>query len=137
MVKSTEFLQARYLILAQLGISSEILSQAQISPLEKSHCRAVLNWLQNYQPASDASNLEKVRGYLEAFHHLLELEAWEAAKHVAFARPQEKPEIRLAWQLGSWGYYQEQQELHLKLLDKVDAATNATCLNSLGLVVSQ
>ena len=41
------------------GISSRIFA---------AHQRAVRNWLTRYQ--SKGSNLEKVRGYLEAFYHL-------------------------------------------------------------------
>ena len=44
---------------------------AHIRPrARKTHCRAIINWLSRYQPTPEATNLDQVKGYIEAFHHL-------------------------------------------------------------------
>ena len=72
------------LILAELGINSPYLSELPLNKLD--HYIAVINWLTDYKPRPDDSNLEKVLGYLEAFHHLCEVEAWEQASKILFIR---------------------------------------------------
>jgi hypothetical protein len=64
-------------MLANLGIDLAAPEFRELSPCKRAQYRAVKNWLTRYKPKSDASNLEKVRGYLEAFHHLCELKDWE------------------------------------------------------------
>lgn len=70
----TNLLPLGELILAKLGIDIANLA-ATISPRELDHYIAVENWLTDYEPKSDATNIEKVSGYLEAFYHFCEAEA--------------------------------------------------------------
>jgi tetratricopeptide (TPR) repeat protein len=73
----------------------------------------------------------KVRGYLEAFYHFYELEAWlEASKilSIHFGLPANKDLYR---QLNTWGYYQEQVELGKKMLGKLSTGLDFLLLNSL------
>ncbi len=65
-------------ILAKLGIKPTELKS--INPRwQRTQYRALINWLTKYQSQPNSSNLEKVKGYLEAFYHLCEVEAWEKA----------------------------------------------------------
>ncbi|MDJ0799103.1 MAG: hypothetical protein QNJ51_20165 [Calothrix sp. MO_167.B12] len=41
---------------------------------KRTNYRAVINWLTLYKPQHDASDLEKIHGLLEAFHHLCQTE---------------------------------------------------------------
>jgi hypothetical protein len=63
------------------------------------------------EPPHNATNLEKVRGYLEAFYHLSEVEDWQRAKAVMGCQLDTPTQEELHQQLGTWGYYQEQSEL--------------------------
>ena len=54
----------------QLGINPNTLRINFPAREQWLHYRAVVDWLTDYKPKSDATNLEKVRGDLEAFHHL-------------------------------------------------------------------
>jgi tetratricopeptide (TPR) repeat protein len=74
-------------------------------------------WLTAYEPASNASNLERVRGYLEAFDHYREVKDWQAAEAIAWTSLDTPTQEYLCWQLGTWGYYQEQIPLFRKLLE--------------------
>ncbi|HEY9797173.1 MAG TPA: tetratricopeptide repeat protein, partial [Leptolyngbyaceae cyanobacterium] len=74
-------------------------------------------WLTAYEPASNASNLERVRGYLEAFDHYCEVKDWEAAAAIAWTSLDTPTQEYLCWQLGTWGYYREQIPLFRKLLE--------------------
>lgn len=56
-------------VLAEVGIESGDIKLIK-SRRKRSQYRAVVNWLIEYKPHANASNLEKVKGYLEAFHHL-------------------------------------------------------------------
>jgi len=74
-------------------------------------------WLTAYEPASNASNLERVRGYLEAFDHYREVKDWEATEAIAWTSLDTPTQEYLFWQLGTWGYYREQIPLYRKLLE--------------------
>jgi tetratricopeptide (TPR) repeat protein len=74
-------------------------------------------WLTAYVPAPDAPNLEKVRGYLEAFEHYCEVEDWETVKTISWTRLNTLTKESLCHQLGIWGYYREQITLHSRLLN--------------------
>ena len=59
-----------------------------IQPVKKrTHYTAVVNWLTKYQAPSDQPNLEQVRGYLEAFHHLCAVADWPRASQILNHRP--------------------------------------------------
>ncbi len=107
------------------------LLRRDVSSWETAERKAADQWLA-YQPAPDAPNLEKVRGYLEAFYHLCEVEDWEAAKEI-FLTPLNTPtKSELYWQLGVWGFYWEQIRLCNYLSDKLDFQIKETVYNTLG-----
>jgi hypothetical protein len=69
------------LVLAELGIDPTDLKS--IKPRwKRTQYRAIVNWLANYKPPPDTSHIEEVKGFLEAFHHLCEIEAWEEARKI-------------------------------------------------------
>jgi tetratricopeptide (TPR) repeat protein len=74
-------------------------------------------WLNDYEPAPDAPNLETVRGYLEAFDHYCEVGDWDAAVPIAWTRLDRFIQDPLSLQLGNWGYFREQVIFCDKLLD--------------------
>jgi hypothetical protein len=51
-------------------------STRKLSLHHLANLKAALYWLQDYKPEITAPNIEQVRGYLEAFHHLGEVSAW-------------------------------------------------------------
>jgi tetratricopeptide (TPR) repeat protein len=79
--------------------------------------QAAVLWLTAYEPASNASNLEQVRGYLEAFDHYREVKDWQAAEAIAWTSLDTPTQEYLCWQLETWGYYQEEIPLYRKLLE--------------------
>lgn len=111
------------LILVELGI--EPASVKSIKPSRRTHYIAVINWLTEYKPQPDASNLEKVRGYLEAFQHLCEVQAWEAAIKILFTRLNTPTYEELHEQLNTWGYYRVQADLYNRLLNKLSPSLDA------------
>ena len=72
-------------------------------------------WLTSYESVPDAPNLEKVRGYLEAFEHYCEVEDWEAA--IGILETNDTPDRRspLWFWLQLSGSYKEQ----IKLLNRI------------------
>ncbi|MGB3509876.1 MAG: tetratricopeptide repeat protein, partial [Microcoleaceae cyanobacterium] len=105
-----------------------------IKPLSKRlQYQAVVIWLSDYKcPQEVNNNLELVKGYLEAFYHLCEVEDWERASQILSI---EVPPINedLATQLHRWGYYQVCIQLYSRLLGKLARYWDSICLNSLGL----
>ncbi|MCL1471051.1 tetratricopeptide repeat protein [Argonema antarcticum] len=120
------------LVLNQLGIDLATPQLADISPWEFAHYMAVENWLTEYQPKPDSSNLEQVRGYLEAFDHLCEVSDWEKASKILFIHLNLAHSKALHEQLGTWGYYREQIEFYINLLHKVNRDLDCICLHGLG-----
>ena len=100
---------------------------------KRSHYRAIFNWLIKYETPSDSSNLEKLKGYLETFHHLCEVEAWAKAGKILLTRLNTPSNNLLYDQLDTWGYYQQQSVLFKKLIGKSDIILDAVCLTGLGL----
>ena len=99
---------------------------------KEAHRMAVTVWLNQYQPEVDAENLEKVRGYLEAFHHCCQVEDWETAKEILTT------EIPMGEDLNSclqtWGYYHQRIELLSKLVGKLDDRDwDGICFNGMGI----
>ncbi|MEE3717021.1 tetratricopeptide repeat protein [Tumidithrix elongata RA019] len=100
---------------------------------ERAKLLAAFYWLNEYQPDRDASNLEQVKGYLEAFHHLCHASIFVEAQKILFIPIQiAQIEQALHKQLGNWGYYREQIELYSRLKGKQDAAFDCFLLNGLG-----
>lgn len=82
-------------------------------------------WLKEYKPEPSASNLEKLRGKLEAFHHYCEAEEWEAAKELFFDQEVDSKLLR-------WGYSQELLSLSKRLLGKLDVLVDEQCETGIG-----
>ncbi|NJN11047.1 MAG: hypothetical protein HC815_24915 [Richelia sp. RM1_1_1] len=118
-------------ILTEFESSWATKDTANISCWKRAHYRAVKNWLGKYQPSKDGSNLEKVQGYLEAYHHLCEVEAEEEAYQIIDIRIDKIFIEDLHFQLGIWGYYSEQVELYNKSLNSQNNRLNLIC--SIGL----
>jgi Tetratricopeptide repeat/NB-ARC domain len=93
------------------------LIRADIPTWHHAERQAAHLWLNFYQPALDAPNLETVRGYLEAFDHLYEIEAWIEAKKIPFLFLDNSNNVQLHSQLFIWNYYQELFLLYNKLLN--------------------
>ena len=104
-------------------------------PIEQlDHYIAVENFLTDEDELPfNAENIEKVNHYLEAFHHLCEVEDWERAKTVIMIKIGTLIDEELHIQLGTWGCFQKQVDLCSRLLGKTDIATDSICFNTLGL----
>ena len=119
------------LVLEKIGLESATIKS--IKPrIKKSHYRAVLNWLTEYKPHANASNLEIVKGYLEAFYHLCEVEDWEKATTIIDITLNTPTNEKLRDLLITWGYYQQQKEIFDRLLGKFNDEWQLICLNGLG-----
>jgi len=99
---------------------------------EQAYLRSAYYWLHFYQPEPNASPLDKVRGYLEAFDRLCELGAWPAAAQILLTPLQFETEQALHEHLGTWGYYREQLNLYGLLLGKLNSQLDCLCLQGLG-----
>ena len=75
---------------------------------------AAAQWLNHYEAAPEAPNLEKVRGYLEAFDHYFDIKDYPTAHEIPNRLVETKNEVY--WQLLIWGYYRELIPLHNKCL---------------------
>ncbi|NEP84532.1 MAG: tetratricopeptide repeat protein, partial [Okeania sp. SIO3B3] len=104
-----------------------------IEPPSKRHqYRAVINWVTNYKcPPEVNDNLEVVKGYLEAFYHLCEVEDWERAKQILSIKVPPVGED-LKNQLHMWGYYEECIQLYSKLLGNLYQDWDGLYFNGLG-----
>lgn len=98
-------------ILAKLGIEASKLKSIK-SKWQRTHYRAVINWLTKYQTSAAASNLDRIRGLLEAFYHLCELKAWSKSRTILVTLINVSEPEKLHNQLRNWGYYHEQYELY-------------------------
>ena len=121
------------LVLREISLESATIKS--IKPRRKrSHYRAVVNWLMEYKPHANYSNLEKVKGYLEAFYHLCEVEDWDRASQLIFVRLNTPTKEQFHKQLYTWGYYQIQIEIYTQILSlrELSLQTKATILTNLG-----
>jgi tetratricopeptide (TPR) repeat protein len=119
---------------ARQGLFASWLINLDEIPLEQlDHYIAVENYLtDNDELPPNAVNIEKVQGYLEAFHQLSEVEDWTRAKEVLFTRFNTPTTEELRSQLFVWGYYQELAKLCNSLLGKLKGKLDAILLNNLG-----
>ncbi|MEG4793733.1 tetratricopeptide repeat protein [Microcoleus sp. LAD1_D1] len=122
------------LILEKLGINLHNLPAQFPTREQRLQYRAVVQWLTDDKPKSDASNLEKVRGYLEAFHHLCEVEDWERASKILEINLDTPNNTELHNPLITWGYYREVIDLYSRLLGNLDPGSDAVCFLGLGKV---
>jgi tetratricopeptide (TPR) repeat protein len=117
-------------ILTEVGLDiTQIISI--YPPHRRSQYRAVINWLSKYQPNPNASHLEKVKGLLEAFYHLSELEEWKKAYQIISYSLNTYNQEKLHNQLQIWGYYREEINLYHTLRDNLDREANYLCLKGL------
>lgn len=76
----------KHLVLEQL---QALLARERTQPsLPRSHRAqyvAAINWLHRYAPEQILENADRVRGELEAFHHLCRVADWTSAHQLAFA----------------------------------------------------
>jgi tetratricopeptide (TPR) repeat protein len=128
--EENRFLPGR-LELEEIGLE-EIFSGSQSSFVGRMHYCAVVNWLTKYQPESSSTNIERVRGYLEAFYHLCKLENWEAANRILSLQINTSTSQKLLEQLRIWGYYFEQISLCQELLGKLNTKSDLRLLSCLG-----
>lgn len=98
------------------SVASSLL-KANPETWETAERQAAHLWLKEYQPVPNAPNLEKVRGYLEAFDHYCEVRDWKAADEIAWTPLDTPTQEYLCWQLGTWGYFREQVLFHGKQLE--------------------
>lgn len=117
-------------ILAELGIDKVALKS--IDRWKRTQYRAVINWLTKYKSHSDASNLEQLRGLIEAFYHLCGLEAWEKAGKIISIRLNTPTNEELHKQLQTWGYYQQQLKIYQELFKRINQDWDAIYLECQG-----
>lgn len=80
----------------------------------------------------NASPFQQVRHYLEAFHHLCDVQDWRRATTVLTVIPDTDTGEELHDQLGIWGYYDEQEKLYRAIAGKSNLRCDAVCYNGLG-----
>jgi tetratricopeptide (TPR) repeat protein len=131
-------LDARGELVRSIAADPTFNTTRKLSLRQLANLKATLYWLQDYQPLDPATNVERVRGLLEAFHHLSQLAAWQAAEELLSTpvnQPQTDPPGRslpLHEQLEIWGYYQELTDLYTRLLGKRGDASDQVCCDRLG-----
>ncbi|MBD2310174.1 tetratricopeptide repeat protein [Desertifilum sp. FACHB-1129] len=99
---------------------------------EKSHIKAAFYWLKLYQPSSESSSLETIKGYIEAIHHFCEIEAWQEALKILLHPIKTYQATPLHEYVGMIGYYSEQIKIYLNILGKLDERWDCIWLNQLG-----
>ena len=104
-------------------------------PVEQlDHYIAVENFLTDEDKIHpDAENLENLRGYLEAFHHLCEVKDWKKAGELFMTPLQESNKSKLYWLLHLWSYFQEELRISKRLSDRLTPEITAICQNRIGL----
>lgn len=118
-------------ILNDLGINPQKIKF--IKPLwKRTSYRAVINWLTKYKAQKNSSNLVKVKGLLETFNHLCELENWNAAYKILLIKLNTPSNQDLRNQMFIWSYYREQINLYTKLVGKLSPDIDLIILRSLG-----
>jgi hypothetical protein len=118
-IKEVDIKPADELVLDKFSIDPATIKS--IKPRwKRTQYRAVINWLTKYNPQPDASNLDKVKGCLEAFYHLCEVEDWERANKILSLRLDTPTHEELHNQLDTWGYYRELFNLYNRILGKLN-----------------
>ncbi|MGD1716833.1 tetratricopeptide repeat protein [Dapis sp. BLCC M172] len=131
-LENVDFTVAGELVLANLDIDSKLAESEELSIWEIAQYSAVEWWLTEYKVKADAPNIEKVRHYLEAFHHLCEVEDWERATTIIDITLNTPTNEKLRDLLITWGYYQQAKEIFYRLLGKLNDKWDCICLNGLG-----
>jgi hypothetical protein len=107
--------QAGQSILSYLQIDAPDGRLNGISHAERANYQAVKNWLTKYRPQEDKTNLDQIKGLLESFYHLCQVDAWKQATELLLLRIhsvnqqlQGSLTDPLHLQLGRWGHYRTQ-----------------------------
>lgn len=124
-------MQAKEIVAAVEGWVCE--QRAHLSCYERSQARAMMHWLKRYRPKADATNLQRVEGWLEGVHYLTSLENYQLAYEVMqvqleITTTDEKPLHEL---LGRWGYSTEQLALYESLLGEVPVEREVTLIDGI------
>ena len=90
------------------------LLKSNSSVWEEAERQAADLWLNDYEPKADASNLEKVRGHLEAFEHYFVVKDWNKANELLSIQLETGKSLYM--QLSTWSYFQELISLHSRSL---------------------
>ena len=121
-----EIIEPDYKVLEEIGIDRSSIKHI-IPRASQRHYRAAANWLtKDYYILSNASNLDRLRRYLEAFHHLCTIEDWDKVGKLIEARG-----VKLN-QLQNWGYYQEMISLYSGILYQSEMPIDMICANRIG-----
>ena len=103
---------------------------------EAAERQAAFLWLNNYEPPSHGHNLEKVRGYLEAFDHYYKVGDREKVANIPYKNI--GIGITLEQQLSIWGYKKELLPIYqilLQISQEIDDQCGmAKALNCLGII---
>lgn len=99
--------------------------------------RAATQWLNNYTPDKAASNIDEIRGYLEAFYHFSNIGNWQECKEILLTPIDSSIKRELYWMLGIWGFYHEQIYICERILDKYDEEIDSICFNAIGLAYKE
>lgn len=106
------------------GVTCRLL-KAETEVWRSAEYLAAQTWLNSYESELNAPNLEKVRGFIEAFHHYCEAGYWTAAKEILIDR-------ELGRQLQIWSYFQELLPLCKRILNKLDSSVDMACESRMG-----
>jgi tetratricopeptide (TPR) repeat protein len=120
-------------MLSSLGIDPSLIRHVQPCT-RRTQWQAIVNWLTRYPPPAEGPNLEQVRGYLEAFYHLCEIEEWQRALSLMLHKLDTPAQAQLHYQLKLWGYLPEQMKLYKALVDHVEPQWQGRLLQFLGAV---
>jgi tetratricopeptide (TPR) repeat protein len=100
---------------------------------QRSHYRAISNWLTKFKTPSNASNLDRVKGYLNAFDHLCKLKEWNKAVIVIASHIDSPLKERLFEELQGWGEYNIVISICNQLLGKVSEDFDCYLYNQMGM----
>jgi tetratricopeptide (TPR) repeat protein len=122
-------------VLTELGIyPSEVIF---IQPRrQRTHYRAVVNWLTRDTPTLKNSNLKRIDTHLQALDHLCEVEDWERVNIVLHSPVKNRvieTDYELHRQLEVWGYYGEQIKIYKKILGNKGIPHSLQLLSLIGL----
>jgi len=110
-------------------------TERKISYKKKAQLRAAFYWLNMYQSEEQLDNTShfgNYKGFLEAFYHLCQIDAFMEARKILFIPLKTPNNKALHEQLGILGYYQEQIQLYKSLLYKQEQEFDCFLLNNLG-----
>ena len=106
-------------ILAELGIDPTQIKS--IRPRwKRAGYRAIINWLMKYQPPSEPSNMDRIRGLIETFYHLFGIKELMKSYHIYTTSSLSPDHQVLHEQLFTWSYYEEQVKMGKILFDNLD-----------------